>query len=95
MSSLQQFSLENRNVVVTGAGRGLGRAIAAAVAAAGASVELVARTETQLVEAERQSRKPEGWRRSIASISPIPLPSRTSGANSATAGSTALCMQPA
>jgi 2-dehydro-3-deoxy-D-gluconate 5-dehydrogenase len=44
------FGLENRHVVVTGAGRGLGRAIAEAVAAAGASVTLVARTEAQLTE---------------------------------------------
>jgi 2-deoxy-D-gluconate 3-dehydrogenase len=44
------FGLENRHVVVTGAGRGLGRAIAEAVAAAGASVTLVARTESQLGE---------------------------------------------
>jgi 2-deoxy-D-gluconate 3-dehydrogenase len=42
--------LENCHVVVTGAGRGLGRAIAEAVAAAGASVTLVARTESQLLE---------------------------------------------
>jgi 2-dehydro-3-deoxy-D-gluconate 5-dehydrogenase len=60
MSSLQQFSLENRSVVVTGAGRGLGRAIAVAVAAAGASVELVARTETQLVEARETIEKAGG-----------------------------------
>jgi 2-deoxy-D-gluconate 3-dehydrogenase len=60
MSSLQQFSLENRNIVVTGAGRGLGRAIAEAVAAAGASVELVARTETQLVEARETIEKAGG-----------------------------------
>jgi 2-deoxy-D-gluconate 3-dehydrogenase len=44
------FGLDNRHVVVTGAGRGLGRAIAQAVAAAGALVTLVARTEAQLAE---------------------------------------------
>jgi 2-deoxy-D-gluconate 3-dehydrogenase len=44
------FSLQDRHVVVTGAGRGLGRALAEAVAAAGASVTLVARTESQLDE---------------------------------------------
>ncbi len=44
------FGLENRHVVVTGAGRGLGRAIAEAVAEVGASVTLVARTESQLLE---------------------------------------------
>lgn len=57
---MNQFSLENRNVVVTGAGRGLGRAIAEAVAAAGASVELVARTETQLLEAKATIEKAGG-----------------------------------
>jgi NAD(P)-dependent dehydrogenase (short-subunit alcohol dehydrogenase family) len=44
------FSLEDRHVVVTGAGRGLGRAIAEVVASAGASITLVARTKTQLAE---------------------------------------------
>jgi 2-deoxy-D-gluconate 3-dehydrogenase len=44
------FSLSDRHVVVTGAGRGLGRAIALAVAEAGASVTLVARTESQLLD---------------------------------------------
>lgn len=43
------FSLQNRHIVVTGAGRGLGRAIAEAVSAAGATVTLVARTEAQLM----------------------------------------------
>jgi 2-deoxy-D-gluconate 3-dehydrogenase len=44
------FSLQDRHVVVTGAGRGLGRAIAEAVAVAGAHVTLVARTQSQLLE---------------------------------------------
>ncbi|MDF2444700.1 MAG: hypothetical protein JWR01_2903 [Subtercola sp.] len=44
------FSLEGRHVVVTGAGRGIGRSIALGVASAGATVTLVARTESQLDE---------------------------------------------
>lgn len=44
------FSLQNRHIVVTGAGRGLGRAMAEAVSAAGARVTLVARTESQLMK---------------------------------------------
>ena len=46
------FSLDDRRVVITGAGRGLGRAIAEVVASAGAHVTLVARTRSQLVEVE-------------------------------------------
>lgn len=49
---MNRFSLRGRHIVVTGAGRGLGRAIAQAVAAAGATVTLVARTETQLVKSK-------------------------------------------
>jgi len=54
------FSLLNRHVVVTGAGRGLGRAIAQAVATAGAAVTLVARTASQLVEAKMAIEKAGG-----------------------------------
>lgn len=45
---LQQFSLADRVVMVTGASRGLGRAIALGVAEAGADVIAVGRTEREL-----------------------------------------------
>lgn len=50
--------LEERNALVTGAGRGIGRAIALALADAGADVALVARSRNELeaVAAEARSR---------------------------------------
>jgi 2-deoxy-D-gluconate 3-dehydrogenase len=54
------FSLENRHVVVTGAGRGLGRAIAEAVATAGGSVTLIARTASQLDDTKMAIEKEGG-----------------------------------
>jgi 7-alpha-hydroxysteroid dehydrogenase len=51
---LEQFRIDGRVAVVTGAGRGIGAAIAAAYAEAGADVVLTARTESALEEvAER------------------------------------------
>jgi NAD(P)-dependent dehydrogenase (short-subunit alcohol dehydrogenase family) len=44
------FSLEGKNALVTGAGRGIGQAIAAAFSQAGAQVALASRTETELRE---------------------------------------------
>jgi 3-hydroxybutyrate dehydrogenase len=42
------FSSQNRNALVTGAGRGIGRAIATALAKAGAKVGVTARTKSEL-----------------------------------------------
>ncbi|MCP3738843.1 SDR family NAD(P)-dependent oxidoreductase [Rossellomorea sp. BNER] len=47
---LPSFSLENKVVIVTGAGRGIGRAIAIGMAEAGADVALLARTKEDLEE---------------------------------------------
>lgn len=46
--SLEQFSLANRHVMVTGAGRGIGQAMALAALRAGARVTAVSRTASQL-----------------------------------------------
>jgi len=58
---LDEFSLEGRIALVTGAGRGLGRAGALALAQAGANLALVSRTAAQLQETaaavERLGRK--------------------------------------
>ena len=48
---LEQFSLSDRNFVVTGASSGIGRAMAGFLAQAGARVVLVARREDALAEA--------------------------------------------
>jgi NAD(P)-dependent dehydrogenase (short-subunit alcohol dehydrogenase family) len=48
---LDQFKLTDRNFVVTGASSGIGRAMAGFLAQAGAGVVLVARRETELIDA--------------------------------------------
>lgn len=50
MSVLDQFKLDGKNALVTGASRGLGRAMAVALAEAGANVALVARSKDDLKE---------------------------------------------
>ena len=50
MGILDQFRLDNKVALITGAGRGIGAAIAKAYAEAGADVVLAARTEAQLQE---------------------------------------------
>jgi 2-deoxy-D-gluconate 3-dehydrogenase len=48
------LDLDGKVAVVTGAGRGLGRAIAVCLAEAGASVALIARSESELAEVARE-----------------------------------------
>lgn len=53
MAILEQFSLQGRRVLVTGAGRGIGATLAGAFADAGAQVVLVARGKEQLTQTAR------------------------------------------
>lgn len=50
------FSLEGKQAIVTGAGRGIGRAIALAFAAQGANVALAARSREQLAQVAEEVR---------------------------------------
>jgi NAD(P)-dependent dehydrogenase (short-subunit alcohol dehydrogenase family) len=54
---LEEFSVEGKTAIVTGAGRGIGRAIAVTLAEAGADVAVVARTRDQIEETARLIRK--------------------------------------
>ena len=48
------MSFQDKVIVITGAGRGIGRAAALKFAANGAKIALVARTDEQLIEAEKE-----------------------------------------
>ncbi|MFO8043259.1 MAG: glucose 1-dehydrogenase [Alkalispirochaeta sp.] len=54
------FSLTDKTVVVTGAGKGIGRGLALAAANAGAQVALVARTQTDLSDVGKEIRDAGG-----------------------------------
>ncbi|MGH2317643.1 SDR family NAD(P)-dependent oxidoreductase [Planococcus sp. SE5232] len=51
---LKSFSLKGKTAIVTGAGKGIGKAIAMALAEAGANVMLVARTEADLKQTQKE-----------------------------------------
>ena len=57
MSILDQFRVDGKVAIVTGAGRGIGRASAIALAEAGADVVLAARTADQLEEVAEEIRQ--------------------------------------
>jgi NAD(P)-dependent dehydrogenase (short-subunit alcohol dehydrogenase family) len=57
---LNEFRLENKVAIVTGAGRGIGRGIAVTLAEAGADVVLAGRTESQLHQTAQEVQR---WNR--------------------------------
>ena len=55
-----QFRLDGKTALVTGAGRGIGRGVAIALAAAGAELVLVSRTASELEEVAAEIRRQSG-----------------------------------
>ncbi len=55
-----QFRLDGKTALVTGAGRGIGRAVSIALAAAGAKLVLVSRTASELEEVAAEIRRQSG-----------------------------------
>jgi NAD(P)-dependent dehydrogenase (short-subunit alcohol dehydrogenase family) len=55
--SLDQFKLEGRTAIVTGAGRGIGKAIALGLADAGANIAVAARTLSEIEQTVREIEK--------------------------------------
>ena len=62
MKALELFSLEGKNALVTGGGRGLGRTMAQALAEAGASVAVASREEAVCAVAAREIEVSTGCR---------------------------------
>ncbi len=54
---IEEFSLEGRAAIVTGAGRGIGKAISLALAEAGADIAAVARTREQIEQTAEEIRQ--------------------------------------
>lgn len=60
-------SLQGKNAIITGAGKGIGRAIAIALAQEGVNIGLLARTESDLQKVAEEL-KPHGVKTSIATV---------------------------
>ena len=54
MAILELFTLKDDVAVVTGAGKGIGKGIAIALAEAGSNVVLASRTESDLLEVQKE-----------------------------------------